>query len=92
MRFLPNGLEGESEARSGYSVYGVRGVSKNFPGLLLLFAACFEDEAKEPEATGVWGKEYRGCFRGEERRSDEPVSTDTSSVMLHFLIILSESR
>ena len=28
----------------------VRGVSKNFPGLLLLFAACFEDEAKEPEA------------------------------------------
>ena len=73
-------------------MYGVRGVSKNFPGLLLLFAACFEDEAKEPEAAGVWGKEYRGRFRGEERRSDELVSTDTWSVILRFLIILSWSR
>jgi len=86
LRFLPKGLEGESEARSGYGVYGVRGVSKNFPGLLLLFAACFGDEA---EADGVWGKEYRRRFRGEDRRSEELVSTDTWSVMLRFLIILS---
>ena len=69
-------------------MYGVRGVSENFPGLLLLFAASFEDEATEREAAGVWGKEYRGRFRGEERRSDEVVSTDTSSVVLRFLIIL----
>jgi len=88
LRFRPKGLEGESEAWSGYGVYGVRGVSKNFPGLLLLFAACFEDEVKEPEAAGVWGKEYRRRFRGEDRRSDELVSTDTWSVMLRFLIIL----
>jgi hypothetical protein len=73
-------------------VYGVRGVSKNFPGLLLLFAMCFKGEAKEPEAAGVWGKEYRGRFRGEERRSDELVSTDTWSVMLRFLIIFSWLR
>ena len=69
-------------------MYGVRGVSSNFPGLLLLFATCLEDEAKEPEAAGVWGKEYRGRLRGEERRSEELVSTDTWSVMLRFLIIL----
>jgi hypothetical protein len=68
-------------------VYGIRDVSKNSPRLLLLFAARFEDEAKEPEAAGVWWKEYR-CFRGDERRSDELVSTDTWSVMLRFLIIL----
>jgi hypothetical protein len=49
-------------------VYGVRGASRNFPGLLLL-AASFEDEAKEPEAAGVLGKEYRGRFRGEEKLS-----------------------
>ena len=85
LRFQPKGLEGESEAQSGYGVYGVRGVSKNFPGLLLLFAACFEDEA---EADGVWGKEYQRCFCGEDRRSEELVSTDTWSMMLRFLIIL----
>jgi hypothetical protein len=73
-------------------VYGVRGTSKNFPGLLLLFAASFEDEAKEPEAAGVWGKEYQGRFRGEERRSDELVSADTSTVVLRFLIMLGWSR
>jgi hypothetical protein len=73
-------------------VYGVRGISNNFPGLLLLFAASFEDEAKEPVAAGVWGKEYRGRFRGDERCSEELVSTDTWSVMLRFLIIFSWSR
>jgi hypothetical protein len=45
-------------------------VSRNFPGLLLLFATSFEDEAKEPEAAGVLGKEYRGRFRGEEKLSE----------------------
>ena len=69
-------------------MYGVRGVSRNFPGLLLLLAASLEDEAKEPEAAGVWGKEYRGRFRGEERRSDELVSIDTSSLTLRFLVIV----
>jgi len=67
-------------------MYGVQGVSKNFPGLLLLFAACFKDEAKEPEAARVWGKEYQRCFHGKDRHSDELVSTDTWSAMLHFLI------
>jgi len=87
LRFRPKGLEGESEAWSGYGVYGVRGISKNFPGLLLLFAAFFEDEA---EADGVWGKEYRRRFCGEDRRSEGLVSTDTWSMMLCFLIILSK--
>jgi hypothetical protein len=59
-------------------VYDVRGVSKNFPGLLLLFTA--EDEAKKPKAAGVLGKEYRGRFHGEESRSEKLVFTDTSSV------------
>ena len=66
-------------------MYGVRGVSKNFPGLLLLFAASFEDEATEREAAGVWGKEYRGRFRGEERRSDELVSWTRFLIILRWL-------
>ena len=69
-------------------MYGIRGVSGKFLGLLLL-AANFEHEAKEPEAARVWGKEYRGHFRGEERPSKELVSTDTWPVTLRFLIILS---
>ena len=51
-------------------MYGIRGVSGKFLGLLLL-AANFEHEAKEPEAARVWGKVYRGRFRGEERRSED---------------------
>jgi hypothetical protein len=57
LRFRPKGLEGESEARSEYGVlYGVRGVSKNFPGLLLLFAMCFKGEAKELRPLGFGGR------------------------------------
>ena len=68
-------------------MYGIRGVSRNFLGLLLL-AANLEHEAKEPEAVRVWGTEYRGHFRGEARSPKELLSTDTWSVTLRFLIIL----
>jgi hypothetical protein len=60
-------------------VHGIRGISRNFLGLLLLVAN-FEHEAKEPEAAWVWGKEYRGRFRGEERPFKE-LATDTWSVI-----------
>ena len=44
--FLPNGLEGESDGRKGYGVYGVRGVANAFlPQIGLL-----------EENTGVCGK------------------------------------
>jgi len=36
----------------------------------------FEHEAKVPEGAGVWGKEYRGHFRGGERLFEELVSID----------------
>ena len=52
-------------------------MSRNLPGPLLLLAGSFKDEPR------VWGKVYRGRFRGEERRSEDLNSTSSSlSVML----------
>ena len=70
--------------------------TKNFPGCCSrsALATCFEGEAKEPETAGFRGKEYEGCFRGEERGSEELISTNSSpsSGMLRFLAILVASH
>jgi len=71
----------------GWRVNREPGVGKacprNLPGPLLLLAGSFKDEP------GVWGKVYRGRFRGEERRSEDLISTSSSlSVMLRFPAIL----
>lgn len=72
-------------------MYGVRGVSEDLPGLLLLPVARFEYRVgAEPEVAGVWGKEYRARFRGDARHSEDlfTPSAFSDSGMLHFLVMV----